>query len=91
MLPWLWHRAAAAAPIPSLAQELPYATGAAIKKKKKGLLQHLFRGVVVLLSPCVSTFFFFFKVLLIYNVIISAVQQSDSVKHIHASILISIF
>ena len=29
------HRPAAAAPIRLLAQELPYATGAAIKKKKK--------------------------------------------------------
>ena len=34
---WLWHRPAAAAPIRSLAWELPYATGAAVKKKKKRL------------------------------------------------------
>ena len=32
---WLWCRPAAAAPVQSLAQELPYATGGAIKKKKK--------------------------------------------------------
>ena len=32
---WLWHRLAAAAPIPHLAWELPYAMGAANKKKKK--------------------------------------------------------
>ena len=29
---WLWRRPAAAAPIQPLAQELPYAAGAAIKK-----------------------------------------------------------
>ena len=35
MLLWLWHRLAASAPIQPLAWELPYATGAAIKKKEK--------------------------------------------------------
>ena len=34
-LPWLWHRLAAAALVRSLAWELPYATGAALKKEKK--------------------------------------------------------
>ena len=32
---WLWHRLAAAALIRPLAWELPHATGAAIKRKKK--------------------------------------------------------
>ena len=32
---WLWCRPAAAAPIGPLVWELPYATGAALKKKKK--------------------------------------------------------
>ena len=32
---WLWHRPAAAAPIPPLALGLPYATGAALKRRKK--------------------------------------------------------
>ena len=32
---WLWHRLATTAPIHSLAWELPYATGAAIKRQKK--------------------------------------------------------
>ena len=32
---WLWHRLAGTAPIHSLAWELPYATGAALGKKKK--------------------------------------------------------
>ena len=32
---WLWCRQAATAPIRSLAWELPYATGAALKSKKK--------------------------------------------------------
>ena len=32
---WLWCRPAAAAPIRPLAWELPYAAGAALKKKKK--------------------------------------------------------
>ena len=31
----LWHRLAAAAPILPLAQELPYAAGAAVKRKKE--------------------------------------------------------
>ena len=32
---WLWRRPAAAAPIQPLARELPYAEGAALKRKKK--------------------------------------------------------
>jgi len=32
---WLWHRLAAAALIGPLAWELPYATGAALKKQNK--------------------------------------------------------
>ena len=32
---WLWCRAVAAAPIQPLAWELPYAPGAALKRKKK--------------------------------------------------------
>ena len=39
MLLWLWHRPAAAAPILFLAWELPYATGVALGKKKKGDIQ----------------------------------------------------
>ena len=35
VLLWLWHRLAAAAPSPPLAWELLYATGAALKIKKK--------------------------------------------------------
>ena len=34
-LPWLWYKPAAVAPILLLAQELPYAAGAAIKRKIK--------------------------------------------------------
>ena len=34
MLLWLWYRPAAAAPITPLSWELPYAVGAALKKKK---------------------------------------------------------
>ena len=37
VLLWLWHRPAAAAPILPLVQELPYAIGAAEKKKKRNL------------------------------------------------------
>ena len=33
---WLWYRQAATAPILPLAWELPYAMGAALKKKKDG-------------------------------------------------------
>ena len=32
VLLWLWHRLAATAPIPLLAWELPYVTGAALKR-----------------------------------------------------------
>ena len=32
---WLWHRLTATSLIQPLAWELPYATGAALKKKKK--------------------------------------------------------
>ena len=32
---WLWHRAAAVTPIRPLAWEPPYATGPALKRKKK--------------------------------------------------------
>ena len=32
---WLWHKLAATAPIPPLAQELPYAAGSAVKRKTK--------------------------------------------------------
>ena len=35
VLLWLWHRPVAAAPIQPLVQELPCATGAALKRKKK--------------------------------------------------------
>jgi len=35
VLLWLWGRRAAAAPIQPLAQEIPYAPGAAIKRKGK--------------------------------------------------------
>ena len=34
-MPWLWHRPAAAALSQTLARKLPYATGAAIERKKK--------------------------------------------------------
>ena len=34
---WLWRRLAAVAPIQPLAWELPYAGGAALKRKKKNL------------------------------------------------------
>ena len=34
VLPWLWYRPAAVAPIQTLAWEVPYATSAAIKKKR---------------------------------------------------------
>ena len=36
VLLWLWYRPAAAALIPPLAWELPYAVGVALEKKKNG-------------------------------------------------------
>ena len=35
VLPWLWCRPAAAAPIKPLAQETPYAVGTALKKTER--------------------------------------------------------
>ena len=35
MLLWLWHRPAAAASIPPLAWEAPYATGMALKRQRR--------------------------------------------------------
>ena len=35
MLPWLWHRLAAVAPIRHLAWEPPYAAGVALRRQKK--------------------------------------------------------
>ena len=35
LLLWLWHRPATVAPVQSLAWELPYAEGVAIKRKRK--------------------------------------------------------
>jgi len=37
---WLWHRPAAAAQIQCLAWELPYASGAAVKRKEKIWLEN---------------------------------------------------
>ena len=36
---WLWHGPVATAPVPPLAWEPPYATGAALKSKKKNYIQ----------------------------------------------------
>ena len=44
---WLWLRPTAAAPIRALAQEIPYATGTALKKKVLSKRQH----IILLLSP----------------------------------------
>ena len=53
---WLWCRPAAAAPIPPLAWETPYAVGMALekaktqktkKKKKKENVVHMHRGILL--------------------------------------------
>ena len=41
-LRWLWRRLAAAAPVRLLAQELPYATGKDVKRKKKKIFHSIF-------------------------------------------------
>ena len=46
---WLWCRLAAATLIQSLAWELPYASGVALKKKEKKI-KHLFVVLAVLMS-----------------------------------------
>ena len=50
LLPWLWRRTAAAALIRPLAQELPYATHAAVKKLKS---RNSCRGLVVTNLPSI--------------------------------------
>ena len=40
MLLWLWYRLAAVAVIRPLAWELPYAVGAALKRKKKNQVEY---------------------------------------------------
>ena len=46
VLLWLWCRPAAVAPVPLLAQELQYATGAALKRKKKKEMNNAFDGLI---------------------------------------------
>ena len=45
-LMWLWCRPAAAALIPPLAWELPYATGKALKKQKKNQQQKIITAIL---------------------------------------------
>ena len=40
-------------------------------------------------KPSFQSFFFFIEIQLIYNVLISAVQQNDSVRHINTLLLCS--
>ena len=42
---WLWHRLAAEAPIGTLAQELTYATGAALKRREKKTIYGIGVGI----------------------------------------------
>ena len=42
VLLWLWHRPAAVAPIPQLAQEPPHAVGVALKRKKNTCMLFIF-------------------------------------------------
>ena len=45
---WLWCRPAAVAPIQTLAWELPYATGATLKRPKKSEISELIFGALIL-------------------------------------------
>ena len=47
---WLWHRLAAVAPIQPLAWEIPYAEGAALKKKKKKIKIKKKEGVPIVVQ-----------------------------------------
>ena len=58
MLLWLWYRLTAAALIQLLAQELPYATGAATKKKKNRVA-NIYYGTFRSSLQRVTLFFFF--------------------------------
>ena len=55
MLLWLWCRPAAAALTEPLAWELPYATGGALKEKKKKNLREFPCGLAVKESSVVAT------------------------------------
>ena len=50
VLLWLWRRLEAAVLNDSVAQELPYATSVAPKKKLKGDVVHIYNGIL-LFSP----------------------------------------
>ena len=47
---WLWRRLAAAALIPSLAQELPYAAGTALKGEKNLKCVYMYNEITLLYS-----------------------------------------
>ena len=51
---WLWFRPAAAGPVQTLAQELPYATGVTLKTKSTTSLDHILGGEhgVFFFFPC---------------------------------------
>ena len=57
VLPWLWHRLAAAALIQLLAQEFPFAAGAAIKQKKHLQQPESQRTIAFPPAPPPSAFF----------------------------------
>ena len=50
LLLWLWHRPTTAALIQLLAQELPYAAGAALKRKKKHTCTPIFMASLFIIA-----------------------------------------
>ena len=56
---WLWHRLAAAALVLPLAQELPYATGAALKRREKNIWSSSI-GLLFIIFPPFRTLCFVF-------------------------------
>ena len=61
---WLWHRLTAASLIQPLAQELPYATGEALKRKKIKIKLH---NVAIYFLPDKNYATIFFKVIHLRN------------------------
>ena len=60
-LPWLWLWPATAAPVQPLALELPYATGAAIKKKYPVQETYINQPILILCGICICKFAYLLK------------------------------
>ena len=80
---WLWRRPAAAAPIQCLAWELPYATGAALKRQKTckyvyPILVSKHFNVVMLRPENIVYMYYFFSLIDIFQSSFFGLQEKKS-------------